>query len=209
MVGGSSAALATFNLSTGVVTDIAPIENANARHVGVVEGTKHVFYTKQHDIGAYYQCSQTALVDHDIEPPSQLSWLSGLTFDRVADRFIITTYGGAGDIASYDPGTDGWQLMASLNNFDGSGVVHHQATNKLLLWGNAWQSSMFRYSSQGALEATLTLSPMIVVPFSVSRVQAVSSAGSVFLLLQSNSTSNPQVSIATVDPMTGATNVVF
>lgn len=116
----------------------------------------------------------------------ELSWTMGMTYDTKRDRLITATLGGEGFLYSYQPGSDEWSVLASLNNLDLTAIAYFPPNDHF--YGLSQQSrdgrlTLHEYDSDGQLLGSQPTDLALVASFIDRSVQLVA-AGDYLALIQ-------------------------
>lgn len=77
-----------------------------------------------------FETAKAEKIPESMDVP-RLSWPNGITFDTKRDRVLISTFGGEDHLYSYEPATEKWKVVCSLNNLGMGGLTYHAASDTL------------------------------------------------------------------------------
>jgi len=98
--------------------------------------------------------------------PQNYGWTIGMTFDSTRNRVILATLSGPGYLISYNPATQQWSGISSLNQVDLQSVAYRPTNDTIYGLPNNGSYSvslnlLYKYGPSGNLLGTLPLSSPI------------------------------------------------
>ncbi|MGB1253361.1 MAG: hypothetical protein ACPG8W_22300, partial [Candidatus Promineifilaceae bacterium] len=98
----------------------------------------------------------------------QMSWTTGVAYDSLRNRMLVSTLSGRGVLYGYTPATNNWEMVADLNNIDGTGLAYLRSTDEVFtLNGSVTSHGMIReivrLDGNGNYLSNITLSQSIPV----------------------------------------------
>jgi cysteine-rich repeat protein len=175
---------------------------SNVRHIAYDQQQNFYYALQGNDvikINAQGQVTQIAILTDDV------SWPEGITFDSKNKRLVIGTFGGEGQLITYDLTTQKQTLLHSLNNLDLGGLAYDTINDRIfatpLNMGKAFIDKIYIFEAQGAVHSTLTLKKPVTIYGHNSRVQLTWVAGALALTIKDPHARFERVVL--VNPLTG------
>lgn len=164
----------------------------------VVNGT--AFGISHHDAFEFTLGSSTASMLQPSDVP-ELSWTTGITFDSLRERILISTLGGEGFLYALDPNTRDWSVVNSLNQIDLTAIAFSASRDRVFGVESRSHFSLHEYSAAGELLESQHLAVPVLTHFTDRATQLIEVDGLLALLQYPQGTLDPV--IHAIHPETG------